>query len=155
MIPIEKLEQILQRHQYLEARLGAGAAAAELVALSREYAGLKPVVEAIETWRGLLREETEAAKMLADPEMRGLAQEELERVRAALPEAERAVQLSLLPKDEADERSAILEIPRGHRRGRGGALCRRSRADVPAAGGGARLALGSRGGRADGAWRIP
>jgi peptide chain release factor 1 len=45
--------------------------------------------------------------------MKALAEEELERIRGALPEAERAVQLSLLPRDEADERSAILEIRAG------------------------------------------
>jgi peptide chain release factor 1 len=45
--------------------------------------------------------------------MKGLAEEELERIRGALPEAERAVRLALLPKDEADERSAILEIRAG------------------------------------------
>ena len=86
---------------------------ADLPALSREYAELKPVVEAIDRWRGLGREAAEAERLLADPEMRALAQEELERLRAALPEAERAVQLALLPRDEADERSAILEIRAG------------------------------------------
>ena len=86
---------------------------ADLPALSREYAELKPVVEAIDRWRELAREEAEAERLLADPEMRALAQEELERLRAALPEAERAVQLALLPRDDADERSAILEIRAG------------------------------------------
>ena len=113
MIPEEKLDQIRARFEFLEARLNAGAAVADLPALSREYAELKPVVEAIDRWRGLVREQEEAERLLADPEMRALAQEELERLRAALPEAERAVQLALLPRDEADERSAILEIRAG------------------------------------------
>ena len=86
---------------------------ADLPVLSREYAELKPVVEAIDRWRELAREEAEAERLLADPEMRALAQEELERLRAARPEAERAVQLALLPRDDADERSAILEIRAG------------------------------------------
>lgn len=113
MIPFEKLDQILQRHEYLEARLNAGAAVTDLAALSREYAELRPVVETVRAYRTLLREGEEAERLLADPEMRALAEEELQRVRAALPEMERAVQLSLLPSDEADERSAILEIRAG------------------------------------------
>ncbi len=113
MIPYEKLDQILQRREYIEARLNAGAAVAELPALSREYAELKPVVEEIERYRGLLREQEETERLRADPEMKDLAEEELGRIREALPEAERAVQLALLPQDAADERSAIMEIRAG------------------------------------------
>jgi peptide chain release factor 1 len=113
MIPIERLEQIRARYEFLEAKLNEGAAPAELAALAREYAGLKPVVEEIARLRGLVREREEAERLLGDPEMKALAEEELERIRGALPEAERAVQLSLLPRDEADERSAILEIRAG------------------------------------------
>ena len=113
MIPFERLDQIRARYEFLEARMNEGAAPAELAALAREYAGLKPVVEEIARLRDLVREREEAERLLADPEMKALAEEELERIRAALPEAERAVQLALLPKDEADERSAILEIRAG------------------------------------------
>jgi peptide chain release factor 1 len=113
MIPFERLDQLQARYEYLEARLAEGAAPSELAALSREYAGLKPVVAEIARFRDLLRERDEAERLLADPEMRALAAEELERIGAALPEAERAVQLALIPKDEADERSAILEIRAG------------------------------------------
>ncbi len=113
MIPEDKLDQIRGRFEFLEARLNAGAAVADLPALSREYAELRPVVEAIDRYRGLLREREEAERLLADPEMRALAQEEIERLHGALPEAERALQLALLPRDDADERSAILEIRAG------------------------------------------
>ena len=155
MIPEEKLDQIRARFEFLEARLNAGAAVADLPALSREYAELKPVVEAIDRWRGLAREEAEAERLLADPEMRALAQEELERLRAALPEAERAVQLALLPQGRGRRAVGDPRDPRRHRRRGGGALRRRPRADVPAAGGGAGLALGGGRGGADRARRLP
>ena len=113
MIPFERLDQIRGRYEFLEAKLNEGAAPAELAALAREYAGLKPVVEEIGRLRGLIREREEAERLLTDPDMKALAEEELERIRGALPEAERAVELALLPKDEADERSAILEIRAG------------------------------------------
>ncbi len=113
MIPLEKLDQIRGRYEFLEAKLSSGVAASELVALSREYAGLKPVVEQIATYRQLVADRQEAERMLGDPEMQALAEEEIDRIRAALPEAEHAVRLALLPKDAEDERSAILEIRAG------------------------------------------
>ena len=113
MIPHERLDQIRARFEYLEARLNAGAAVADLAALSREYAELKPVVEEIARYRALLADQDEADRLRADPEMRELAEEELARIASELPEAERAVQLALLPRDDADERSAILEIRAG------------------------------------------
>ncbi len=51
--------------------------------------------------------------MLADPEMRALAEDELPRLKAAIPEMEQALRLALLPKDAADARPAILEIRPG------------------------------------------
>jgi peptide chain release factor 1 len=51
--------------------------------------------------------------MLSDPDMRDLAQEEIEALKEQLPALEHEVQLSLLPKDEADERNAILEVRAG------------------------------------------
>lgn len=113
MPPSERLDQILGRREYLAARLNAGPAPGELAALSREYAELGPVVERIEALRALEREAEEAERMLADPEMRDLAEEELARLRLALPEAEAALNRALLPKDVADDRSAILEIRAG------------------------------------------
>ncbi len=113
MIPGDKLDQILGRFEFLEAKMNAGPAPAELAALSREYAELKPVVEAIRGWRALMRARDEAELLRTDPEMKDLAEEELGRIEAALPEAERAVEIALLPRDEADARSAILEIRAG------------------------------------------
>ncbi|MBP7002853.1 peptide chain release factor 1 [Amaricoccus sp.] len=113
MLPEEKLDQIVARAGFVEARLNAGPPPSELAALSREYAELRPVVEGIAAWRRLAAERDEAERLLADPEMRGLAEEELARLKAAMPEAEQALRLALLPKDAADERSAILEVRAG------------------------------------------
>jgi peptide chain release factor 1 len=67
----------------------------------------------IAEWRGLKAELAEAEALAADPEMRALAEEEITRLTAAIPEAEHALQLALLPKDEADARPAMLEIRPG------------------------------------------
>ncbi|MGD9865363.1 MAG: peptide chain release factor 1 [Pseudodonghicola sp.] len=112
MVPEERLEQIRQRFQYLEAAM-ADAAGGDIAVLAREYSDLKPVVDKIEAWRGLRADLAEAEAMLADPDMRELAEEEIPALKARLPEAEHALELALLPKDEADTRSAILEIRPG------------------------------------------
>ncbi|TMV47082.1 PCRF domain-containing protein, partial [Thioclava sp. BHET1] len=77
------------------------------------YSELKPVVAEITAYRQALSDLEEAALMLADPEMRALAEEEMPRLRARIPEMEQALQLALLPKDAADARPAILEIRPG------------------------------------------
>jgi len=113
MIPAEKLDQILRRFDYLEARLGQGAAPAEIAALSREYSDLKPVVAGIADYRRALADLAGAEAMLADPEMKALAEDEVHRLRAAIPALEHQLRLALLPKDAADARPAILEIRPG------------------------------------------
>ncbi len=113
MIPDGRLEEIRARFEFLEAKMAAGASGDEIAEISKEYAGLRPVVETIETYRGLVAAQAEAEAMLDDPEMKELAEEELRGVREALPEAEHAVRLALLPKDAADDRAAILEIRPG------------------------------------------
>jgi peptide chain release factor 1 len=112
MLPEERLDQIVHRFQFVEAKMSS-ASPAEIADLGREYAELRPVVAGIEDWRRLRAEIAEAESMLADPEMRALAEEELPRLNARLPEAEHALKLALLPKDAADARPAILEIRPG------------------------------------------
>ncbi|MFT3690307.1 peptide chain release factor 1 [Paenirhodobacter sp.] len=113
MVPMDKLAQIAQRFDYVGAKLNATTAPAEIAALSREYSELKPVVDEIAAYRQALEDVAEAEGWLADPEMKALAEEELPRLRARIPEMEQALRLALLPKDAADARPAILEIRPG------------------------------------------
>ena len=113
MVPEERLEQITQRFQYLEAAMADGASGGDIAELAREYAELKPVVEQIAEWRGLQADMAETEAMLDDPDMKELAEEELPMLRARLPEAESALQIALLPRDKADGRPAMLEIRPG------------------------------------------
>ena len=111
MISADKLDQITQRFQFLEAKMAQGGG--DIAALGREYAELRPVVAQIALWRQLRDDLAEAEAMLSDPEMRSLAEEELPQLRARLPEIERALQLALLPRDAADARPAMIEIRPG------------------------------------------
>jgi peptide chain release factor 1 len=113
MIPEERLEQILQRFQYLEAAMADGASGGDIAALAKEYSDLRPVAEQVAAYRRLLADLADAEQMLDDPDMRDLAEEEIPTLRAAIPEAEHTLQLALLPKDAADARPAMLEIRPG------------------------------------------
>ncbi|PVA08121.1 peptide chain release factor 1 [Thalassorhabdomicrobium marinisediminis] len=113
MIPSERLLQITERFEYLEARMGEGLCGDEFVRVSREYADLRPVVEVVRAYQALVAEIEEAEAMLSDPEMRELAEMELPELRERLPEAEQAVKLALIPRDAADSKPALLEIRPG------------------------------------------
>ena len=113
MVPFEKLEQIRQRFQFLEAKMADGAAAEDIAALAKEYSDLKPVVEEVEAYMQLVSDIDEAEAMLDDPEMKALAEEELPDLKARLPQAEHSIRLTLLPKDAADAKPAMIEIRPG------------------------------------------
>jgi peptide chain release factor 1 len=113
MVPLDRLAQITERFEYLEAKMSSGANGDEIAALAREYAELKPVVATVTEYRKTLSDIGEAEAMLADPEMKDLAEEELPALRARLPEVEQELRLALLPRDAADARPAILEIRPG------------------------------------------
>ncbi|WP_133488757.1 peptide chain release factor 1 [Aliiroseovarius marinus] len=113
MVPMEKLNAITERFQYLEARMAEGLSGDEIAALGREYAELKPVVDEIASYQQLLDDIAEAELMMDDPDMRELAEEELPALRERLPEMEQSMRLALLPKDAADARPAMIEIRPG------------------------------------------
>ncbi|WP_158803799.1 MULTISPECIES: peptide chain release factor 1 [unclassified Acidisoma] len=106
----EKLDRILLRADELRDRLSSGVVGEEFVRASRELSEIEPVVTLISELRQTERGVTEAEAMLADPEMREMAEAESETLRTQIPRLESEIRLALLPKDEADARSAILEI---------------------------------------------
>ena len=113
MVPIDKLEQIKQRFEFLEAKMNDGAAGEDIAKLAKEYSELRPIVEQIDEYQTLLIDLEEAQLMLEDPDMKDLATEELPTIKARIPEVEHALHLALLPKDAADARPAMLEIRPG------------------------------------------
>jgi peptide chain release factor 1 len=105
----EKLDRIATRVEELKHAL-AHAEGRDIAALSSELSELEPIAERVQAIRATERAIADAEAMLSDPELRGLADAELSDLRARLPALQREAQLALLPKDEADARSAILEI---------------------------------------------
>ena len=114
----EKFNKVLARHDELRDALAAGISdGSEYARLSKEYSDLTPVTEAI---LGLKKAKAELADLLvmrddpdSDAEMRAMATEEVALLETSLPQLERKVQIALLPKDEADEKNAILEVRAG------------------------------------------
>jgi peptide chain release factor 1 len=90
--------------------LQAGLSGDAFARASRELSELEPVVARIGDLRQAQRSAKEAEAMLGDPEMKELAEAELGELRENLPALQHEIRLALLPRDEADARSAILEI---------------------------------------------
>ena len=114
----QKLDGIIARYHDISGILAGGALDQQaFVRLSKEYSELTPVVESIEALKKATKELSELETLIADPnqdaEMKSLAGEEHRVLKAKLPELRRRVQRLLLPKDAADEKSAILEIRAG------------------------------------------
>ncbi|SFS06209.1 peptide chain release factor 1 [Sphingomonas jatrophae] len=115
-IPADRIRQIEARRDELSGQMARGdLPAAEFVRLSKDYAEIEPVAQAAGEVRRLRAEHANLIEMTrgGDPELREMAAEELTEIEAALPAAERALALKLLPRDAADERAAMLEIRAG------------------------------------------
>jgi peptide chain release factor 1 len=105
-----KLDRIAARAEELRAMLSEGITGEAYVKASKELSDIEPVVARIGDLRAAERAQSEAETMLADPEMKDLAEAELYDLKDQIPALEHEIRLALLPKDEADARSAILEI---------------------------------------------
>src|SRR5271154_5374993 len=105
-----KLDRILSRAEELRFMLSGQLGGEAFVKASKELAELEPIEARIAELRAVEQAQAEAQAMLSDPEMKELASAEFESLKQQLPELEFALRLALLPKDEMDDRSAILEI---------------------------------------------
>ncbi|MBV9932387.1 MAG: peptide chain release factor 1 [Alphaproteobacteria bacterium] len=110
----ERIAQIEARRDELQSAMSSADVAPEqFVRLSKDYAEIEPVAAAAREVRRLRAELSALKEMTTDPEMREMAEEEIGALERALPEAERALALKLLPRDAADDRPAMLEIRAG------------------------------------------
>ena len=105
-----KLDRIAARAEELRALLSEGVSGEAYVKASKELSEIEPVVARIGELREAERARQDASTLLDDPEMRELAEAELFELKDKIPALEHEIQLALLPRDEADARSAILEI---------------------------------------------
>ena len=113
MIPEQKLRKVRDRFGAVQSEMNANVPRDRFVALSKEFAELSPVVAAVERLEAARAAKKDAEDLLGDAEMGEMAREELALLNETLPGLEHEVQVLLLPKDAADERSVILEVRAG------------------------------------------
>jgi peptide chain release factor 1 len=116
-IPADRLDRLVARWQTVQGALAAGADQESYVRLSREFAELDPIVATITALRKAEKERDDLNQMIddpaADPDMATLAEAEIGALDPKIEELERQLKVQLLPKDAADEKSAILEVRAG------------------------------------------
>ncbi|MBF0161931.1 MAG: peptide chain release factor 1 [Magnetococcales bacterium] len=114
----QKLDLMARRHAELSDLLGqaqTGSNAALFARLSKEYAELNPVVEALQVLQELERRMEDTLELLNTPDsdIQEMAQEEREQLKGEIAQQQRAIQLLLLPKDPNDGKNIVLEIRAG------------------------------------------
>src|SRR6476660_5372559 len=116
-LPEAKLDILLAHYASLEAELLSQLSSEKYVTTTRELAELNPLIDAVKAYRAARAEiadtETLLADSSADAEMRGMAEAELETLRARVGELEQKIRVALLPKDAMDDSNVMLDIRAG------------------------------------------
>jgi peptide chain release factor 1 len=113
MLPREKISGLVQRLQMIDDRLAGQIDRETRVKLSRERADLEPINDAVTALEAAEKEREGLAALLDDPEMGDIAASEAKALDERIAAIEEEIRVLLLPKDAADEKSAILEIRAG------------------------------------------
>jgi peptide chain release factor 1 len=116
-IPKDKLSRLISRWETLQTQLATVSDQDTFRKLSKEFAELDPLVASIKALQAA-EEERDGLRLMAEdpasePEMAELAREELPGLETRVDELEHALQVQLLPKDAADDKSAIVEVRAG------------------------------------------
>ena len=116
-IPLDKIEDILQKGKSLEEQLGKENTSEKFVELSKEYSEIQPLYESVVEWKNIYIEMSDLKNILeeesTDKEMKDLASEELEELEKKINSLNDEIKILLLPKDKADSSDVILEIRAG------------------------------------------
>ncbi len=110
---LDKLKSIVDRFEELGQQMANPDAIDDYASVSKEYADLGPIVELYKQYSQASSELEGLEEMLDDPEMKEMAEEEHRNLTELMPKLEKEIQVALLPKDKADEKSAILEVRAG------------------------------------------
>ena len=114
MIIEQKLLDIKRRADEISAQMNSGdVSGAELTKLSKEYSHLADILPLVDEYFQTTRGIADAVEMQHDPELRDIAAEQMETLKHALPDIEKRLQIAVLPRDDADDNSAIMEIRAG------------------------------------------
>ncbi len=114
MIVEQKLRDIQARASDIESQMNSGTVSGdELTKMSKEYSKLSEILPLINQYFQIVTGIADAKKMLNDPELREIANDQLNELNHALPDVEKQLQIALLPRDDADDNGVIMEIRAG------------------------------------------
>ena len=114
MIIEQKLRDIQSHAAEIEAQMNSGdVSGAELTRLSKEYSRMSEILPLINEYFQVTQGIADAVEMQNDPELKSIAAEQLAELNHKLPDIERKLQIALLPRDDADDNSVIMEIRAG------------------------------------------
>jgi peptide chain release factor 1 len=110
----QKLKDIISRAKEIEGQMNSGSISGnELSKISKEYSKLSDILPTAHEYMQIQNGIRDARDMLKEPELKDLASEQLNEFNRLLPEIEKKLQIALLPKDDADDHSVIMEIRAG------------------------------------------
>jgi len=116
-LPREKLDRLVERWETVQSELNSGVAQQAYVKLTKEFSELSPIVAAIKAYNAAAAEAADLTAMANDAtagrDMAEMARQELDDVKQRLTALEGKLQIELLPKDSADNKSAIIEVRAG------------------------------------------
>lgn len=114
MIIEQKLKDIQSHAAEIESQMNSGdVSGAELTRLSKEYSRMSEILPLINEYFQVTGGIADAIEMQNDPELKSIAAEQLAELNHKLPDIERKLQIALLPRDDADDNSVIMEIRAG------------------------------------------
>jgi len=111
---LEKLETVDRRYEELNQLMASGTG--QWQTLSKEQAGIAPVVEKYRQYKTVVKQLGEAEQLLQDnpePELKAMAEQEVELLKKRRDELVQDLRVFLLPKDTTSEKDAIVEIRAG------------------------------------------
>ena len=113
---LDKLDWVQPRYEELGAMLSDPDVVQDQEkwrALMREHSRLEPLCAAVRRYEQMLSAHGEAQAMLSDPDMGDMAREELAQLETDIPQAERDIQLMLLPRDPNEDKNVVMEVRAG------------------------------------------
>ena len=118
MLPINKVKEILSRYEVLEKTLSqSGIDKNTYVKNSKEYASIGDIIDDVKLYIKFINDRKSSEKILEDKstekELREMAEQELNEIKNKIVGLENKIKIFMLPKDEADEKNAIIEIRAG------------------------------------------
>ena len=118
MVPIKKVEDLINKHSNLEKELSSGNVDKKLFAeKSKEYSDLNEIIKEAKDYISFEKNKNDLKKIIndssSDKEIKEIAYIELQEIIKKHKNNEKKIKLFLLPKDEADSKNAIIEIRAG------------------------------------------